>query len=209
LQQAVQITETLSEAVDGTGFVIEAVTEDPEVKRNLFCELDQLLPEGAILASNTSYLNIFPLVPARRQSKTLIVHWYTPPYIINLVDIVPGPATDPAVLAHVKDVVIGLGQVPVVLRSFVPGYIANRIQSAITHEALQLLDSGIATRRGIDDAIVHGLALRLPILGHLAKADFTGLDPMRRAMANGTYAQPPARSRSQTLDELCAAGRTG
>lgn len=209
LQRAVQVEATLAEAVAGAGLVIEAITEDREAKRGLFEELDVLLTEDAILASNTSYLDIFPLVPPRRRRRTLVVHWYTPPYVIDLVDIVPGPETDPEVVTRVHDVVRALGQVPVVLRSFVPGYIANRIQSAITLEVLQLLDDGIATPREIDDAIVHGLSLRLAVLGHLAKADFSGLDLMRRSLANRTYAPPPPRGRSDILDALCAAGRTG
>ncbi|MGQ7640458.1 3-hydroxyacyl-CoA dehydrogenase family protein, partial [Streptococcus suis] len=95
----------------------------------------------------------------------------TPPYIVDLVDVVPGPGTDPAVIAAMRDLVLGLGQVPIVLKRFIPGYVANRIQSAISAEVFRLLDEGIAAPRDIDDAIIHGLSLRIPILGHLAKAD--------------------------------------
>ena len=205
----VTLCRTLEEAVDGAALVIEAVTEDPGVKRALFAALDGAMPDEAVLASNTSYLDVFPLIPERRQPHALIAHWYTPPYLIDLVDIVPGPRTDPAVIATMRALVAATGHKPVVLTRFVPGYIANRIQSAITLEALRLIDDGVATARDVDDAIVHGLALRLPILGHLAKADFTGLDLMRRALANRTYEPPPARAHSETVDALCAAGRTG
>jgi 3-hydroxybutyryl-CoA dehydrogenase len=209
LAQAVRVEADLAPAVAGAGLVIEAITENPEAKRVLFAELDRLCPAHTILASNTSYLDVFPLIPQARQARALVMHWYTPPYIIDLVDVVPGPGTDPAVIAAMRDLVLGLGQVPIVLKRFIPGYVANRIQSAISAEVFRLLDEGIAEPREIDDAVIHGLSLRIPILGHLAKADFTGLDLTRRALANGSYTPPQARTRSETLDALCAEGRTG
>ena len=78
----------------------------------------------------------------------------------------------------------GMGQKPIVLKRFVSGYVANRIQSAISAEVFRLLDEEVASPREIDDAIIHGLSLRIPILGHLAKADFTGLELVRNALAN-------------------------
>ncbi|CAA9331142.1 MAG: Carnitine 3-dehydrogenase [uncultured Microvirga sp.] len=209
LEAAVRFCETPAETVAGAEVVIEAITEKPEAKRALFAELDTVMGEDAILASNTSYLDVFPLIPPRRQRRALIAHWYTPPYLVDLVDIVPGPQTDPAVVETVRAMVAAMGQVPIVLKRFVAGYIANRIQSAITLEVLSLLDEGVASPREIDDAIIHGLALRIPVLGHLAKADFTGLDLVRQALANRSYAPPVQRGRSDTLDALCAEGRTG
>jgi 3-hydroxybutyryl-CoA dehydrogenase len=209
LAQAVRVEAALDAAVAGAGLVIEAITENPEAKRALFAELDRLCPPETILASNTSYLDVFPLIPQARQARSLILHWYTPPYIVDLVDVVPGPGTDPSVVAAMADLVRGLGQVPIVLRRFIPGYIANRIQAAISAEVYRLLDDGVASPREIDDAIIHGLSLRIPILGHLAKADFTGLALTQRAMANAGLTPAPPRAQSETLDALCAAGRTG
>ena len=207
---AVRVEAELDAAVAGAGLVIEAITENPEAKRALFAELDRLCAADAILASNTSYLDVFPLIPAGAAGAgARSLHWYTPPYIVDLVDVVPGPDTDPAVVAAMRDLVLGLGQVPIVLKRFIPGYVANRIQSAISAEVFRLLDEGVAAPREIDDAIIHGLSLRIPILGHLAKADFTGLELTQRALANGSYAPPPPRTRSETLDALCAEGRTG
>jgi 3-hydroxybutyryl-CoA dehydrogenase len=209
LAQAVRVEAELEPAVAGADLVIEAITENPEAKRALFAALDRLCPADTILASNTSYLDVFPLIPQARQARALVMHWYTPPYIVDLVDVVLGPGTDPAVIAAMRDLVLGLGQVPIVLKRFIPGYVANRIQSAISAEVFRLLDEGIAAPRDIDDAIIHGLSLRIPILGHLAKADFTGLELTQRALANASYAPPPSRTRSETLDALCAEGRTG
>jgi 3-hydroxybutyryl-CoA dehydrogenase len=209
IDEAVARSASLSEAVQGAEIVIEAITERPEAKRALYAELDRLLPDSAIVASNTSYLDVFPLMPERRLKRALIAHWYTPPYIVDLVDIVPGPETDPEVIEHMRALMEAMGQKPIVLKRFVSGYVANRIQSAISAEVYRLLDEGVASPREIDDAIIHGLSLRIPILGHLAKADFTGLELTRNALANGTYEPPPKRSHSEILDKLVDSGATG
>jgi 3-hydroxybutyryl-CoA dehydrogenase len=209
IDEAVARSASLSEAVQGAEIVIEAITERPEAKRALYAELDRLLPDSAIVASNTSYLDVFPLMPERRLKRALIAHWYTPPYIVDLVDLVPGLETDPEVIEHMRALMEAMGQKPIVLKRFVSGYVANRIQSAISAEVYRLLDEGVASPREIDDAIIHGLSLRIPILGHLAKADFTGLELTRNALANGTYEPPPKRSHSEILDKLVDSGATG
>jgi 3-hydroxybutyryl-CoA dehydrogenase len=209
LAQALTRHATLAEAVDGAELIVEAIVEKPDAKRALYAELDAVAPSDAIIASNTSYLDIFPLMPAARQARTLIAHWYTPPYLVDLVDIVGGPETDPACIETVRALCAAMGKQPIVMRQFVPGYIANRIQSAIGLEVQKLLDDGVASAEEIDAAIIHGIALRLPILGVLAKADFTGLSMMQDAMRNRMYAPPEVRGQSDALDAAVAAGRTG
>jgi 3-hydroxybutyryl-CoA dehydrogenase len=209
LAGAVTRCMTLADTIGDAELIVEAIIEQPEAKRVLFNEIDASAPDGAIIASNTSYLDIFPLVPERRRQRTLIAHWYTPPYLVDLCDVVGSDKTDPAVIETVRDTVTGMGKKPVVMRRFIPGYIANRIQSAIALEVDRLLDEGYASPRDIDEAVIHGLALRLPVLGVMAKADFTGLPLIRAAAANKMYTPPPVRGRSDTLDKLVAKGRTG
>ena len=144
----------------------------------------------AILASNTSNLDIFPLVPAGLQKRTIIAHWYTPPYLCDLVDLCPGPQTDPAAIATVRDMVRAMGKVPVVFKQMVQGYVANRLQAAMGLEVQRMLDEGLVTPKDIDDSVIHGMALRMPILGIMAKADFTGLPLMQQGMANRSYTPP-------------------
>lgn len=200
---------TLAETVKDAHLVVEAIVEQPDAKRAVFAEVDRFAPMEAVIASNTSYLDPFPLIPARRQPRALIMHWYTPPYLVDLVDIVGGPQCDPAIVAWSRDLVAGMGKVPLVMKKFVPGYLANRIQSAIAAEVYRLIDEGVATAEEIDTAAVHGLALRLPVVGIMAKADFTGLPLLQHALRNGTYQPPPPRENSETLDRLIAEGRTG
>jgi 3-hydroxybutyryl-CoA dehydrogenase len=199
----------LAETVAGAGIVVEAIVEHPGAKRVLFAELDKHLRGGTIIASNTSYLDVFPLIPERRQTFSIIAHWYTPPYLVDLVDIVPGPRTDPSVVAAMRDIVAAMGREPVVFEKFISGYVANRLQSALSLEVNRLIDEGIATAEQIDRSIIHGLALRLPVLGHVMKADFTGLPMIQHALANRTYTPPEPKGASATLDLLLAAGRTG
>jgi 3-hydroxybutyryl-CoA dehydrogenase len=84
--------------LEGADLILEVVPEKPDIKRQVYKEIDQFARPDAVMASNTSYLNIFPFVAPRRQKNCLIAHWYTPPYIIDLVDIVPGPETDPEII---------------------------------------------------------------------------------------------------------------
>ena len=181
----------------------------PATLRALFAEIDRLAPAHALVASNTSYLDVFPYAAPRRAHTTLVAHWYTPPYLVDLVDLVGSDATDPAAIEALRALYASWGKKPVVLRRFIPGYVANRLQAALSREVNWLLDEGYATPQDIDDAVIHGLALRLPILGHLMRADFTGLEMTRRALANATVVPAPDRTRCETLEKLLEAGRAG
>jgi 3-hydroxybutyryl-CoA dehydrogenase len=207
--QFVRCCDTLEETVSGAAIVVEAIIEQADAKRTLYEQLDRLMVADAILASNTSNLDIFPLVPEARQRNAVVAHWYTPPYLCDLVDLCPGPKTDPAAVETIRSTVAAMGKVPVVFKQMVQGYVANRIQAAIGLEVFHMLDEGIVTAKDIDDSVIHGLALRMPILGIIAKADFTGLALMQQGMANRSYTPPPVTGRSETLDKLIAEGRSG
>jgi 3-hydroxybutyryl-CoA dehydrogenase len=102
-----------------------------------------------------------------------------------------------------------MGKVPVVFKQMVQGYVANRLQAAMGLEVQRMLDEGLVTPKDIDDSVIHGLALRIPILGLMAKADFTGLLLMQQGMTNRSYTPPVPKGHSETLDRLIADGRTG
>lgn len=209
LAQAVTRHPTLEEAVDGAELIVEAIVEQPDAKRALFARLDAIAAPDAIFASNTSELDVFPLMPAHRLERAVIAHWYTPPYLVDLVDLIPAPGGDPAVLDDLRETLKAMGKQPITLGKFVPGYVANRIQAAINLEIQHLLDAGVATAAEIDAAAIHGLALRLPIVGLFAKQDFTGIALMQALTAQKNYTPPPVTGRSASLDALVAAGRTG
>ena len=209
LSHAVRCVPSLEQTVKGAAVVIEAIVEQPDAKRTVYRQLERLMEPNAILASNTSNLDIFPLVPDSLQARTVIAHWYTPPYLCDLVDLCPGRKTDPAVVATMREMVRAMGKVPVVFKQMVQGYVANRLQAAMQLEVYRLLDEGLVTPKDIDDSVLHGLALRMPILGIMAKADFTGLLLMQQGQKNRSYTPPEPRGHSETLDRLIAQGRTG
>ncbi len=209
LSQAVRCIPSLADTVAGAKVVVEAIVERPDAKRTLYAQLEGLMDADAILASNTSNLDIFPLVPDGLQKRTIIAHWYTPPYLCDLVDLCPGAQTDPAAIATVRDMVKAMGKVPVVFKQMVQGYVANRLQAAMGLEVQRMLDEGLVTPKDIDDSVIHGIALRMPILGVMAKADFTGLLLMQQGMKNRSYTPPQPKGHSEALDKLIAEGRTG
>jgi 3-hydroxybutyryl-CoA dehydrogenase len=199
----------LAAAIEDAHLVVEAVAEHAEVKRTLFAAIDAAAPDRAIIASNTSYLDVFPLLAARRQARSLIAHWYTPPYVVDLVDLVPGPKTRPEVIQEMRRLYQDLGKEPIVFKEMIPGYIANRIQAAIGLEVYRMLDEGWVSAEDIDRSIHHGLSLRFALLGVLKKADYTGLALVQQSLANRAYTPPEPTGRSATLDRLIAQGRTG
>jgi 3-hydroxybutyryl-CoA dehydrogenase len=209
LAKAVHCVPSLADTVKGATLVVEAVAEQPDAKRTLYAQLEAMMEPDAILASNTSNLDIFPLIPEGLQARTIIAHWYTPPYLCDLVDLCPGPGTKSGVIETVRDIVAAMGKAPVVFKQMVQGYVANRLQAAMQLEVYRLLDEGLVTPKDIDESVLHGLALRIPILGIMAKADFTGLPLMQQGMKNRSYVPPVPQERSETLDRLIAEGRTG
>ena len=209
LSAAVRCEPSLEATVKGAAVVVEAVLERPDVKTALYLQLESLMEPNAILASNTSKLDIFPLVPKSLQKRAIIAHWYTPPYLCDLVDLCPGPETDPKAIETVRDMVAAMGKAPVVFKQMVQGYVANRLQAAMGLEVQRMLDEGLVTPKDIDDSVIHGIALRMPILGIMAKADFTGLLLMQQGMKNKSYTPPEPKGFSESLDKLIAEGRTG
>jgi 3-hydroxybutyryl-CoA dehydrogenase len=205
----VHMADHIADAVRDADLVVEAVFEDPKVKREVFAEIDRAAGEEAVIASNTSGLDIFPLVPERRAQRAMITHWYVPAYIIDLVDVVGSDKTDPALLETMHKFLTGLGKKPILMKRFIVGYIANRLQEALSREIYRLLDDGYATAQDVDDSIRYGLAERMVLFGHLMKSDYAGLPLLQKILANKTYDPPPLRDHCDTLDALVAAGRTG
>jgi len=205
----IEIERDLAQALDGADLVVEAVTEESEAKQKIHALIDRYAPERAVISSNTSYLDIFALLPARRQARALIVHWYTPPHAIDLVEVVMGPETEHGLAESMCEFLRSLGKKPVLMRKFLHGYIANRIQTAISLEVFHLIDAGLASVEDIDTAIKDGIALRLALFGHLQRIDYAGLKMTQLNLANGTYCPPQPRGRSDIVDRLVEQGRLG
>ncbi|MGB6065977.1 MAG: 3-hydroxyacyl-CoA dehydrogenase family protein [Desulfomonilaceae bacterium] len=157
-------------------FVLEAVSEVPEIKRAVFGQLDEICPQDTVLASNTSSLNIFEIARVKSPERLIVAHWFAPPHIIPLVEVVPGPDTDARVVTFTADLMRRLGKKPLILEKFVPSFIVNRIQNSIGKAVWEMLENEWATPEQIDLAVKASLGIRLPIVGVVQSVDFTGLD---------------------------------
>jgi 3-hydroxybutyryl-CoA dehydrogenase len=163
--ERVRLTESLSDAADGADLVIECITENLDAKTAVFAELDRACPAGAILTSNTSYLDIFSVVPERRLPDTVIAHWFAPPQIVPLVEVVKGAATSPETVAVIVELLESVDHVPVVLEKFVPGFCVNRFLRIIGREIFFLLDNGYMTAEQLDLAVKASIIPRAMVLG--------------------------------------------
>jgi 3-hydroxybutyryl-CoA dehydrogenase len=168
-------TTDLAAAANGVDFALEAVIEIPEVKKKVFEQLEDSCPEKTVLASNTSALDIFNLVAVKDPSRVVVSHWFAPPHIIPLVEVVPGPKTSAEVLQFTAKVMERIGKRPLVMKQFVQRFIVNRIQNAIILSALEMMENDWATPEQIDLAVKMSLGIRLPIVGVVQSLDFTGL----------------------------------
>ncbi len=166
----------LKEATIGVDLVVEAVSEVPDLKEKVFSQLDEYCSENCILASNTSSLDIFKIVKVKNPGRLVIQHWFAPPYIIPLVEIVAGRKTSKETVELSVKLIERLGKKPVVLNKYIDSFIVNRIQNAISGVVFELLLRKIATPEMIDAAVKHSLGIRLPIVGVVQTLDFTGLD---------------------------------
>jgi 3-hydroxybutyryl-CoA dehydrogenase len=205
----IQTTTVIEEACRNADFVIEAIIEDAAAKKDLFHQLDSIAPPETILASNTSYLDIFKFVETGRPDKVLITHWFAPPHIVPLVEIVRGPETSQETVDRVMALMTKIRKTPLVISKFLPGFIANRLQSALNNEVLHLLDNGYATPDQIDAATKASFGLRMPILGLTKRMDYTGLDLTQKIISNAAYEAPPRRIRSKTVDRMVSEGKLG
>jgi 3-hydroxybutyryl-CoA dehydrogenase len=167
----------MKEAVQGAGFVIEAVVEKLEVKQKLFKELDAICPPDVILATNTSVISITEIA-SQSQNRGRIVgtHFWNPPYLIPLVEVIRGEDTDPAVMDATFDLMAEVGKKPVKVMKDVPGFVGNRLQHALWREAISIVENGIADAATVDDVVKNSFGMRLPVLGPLENADLVGLD---------------------------------
>lgn len=164
----------LESAAADADFVIEAVIERLDPKREVFSKLDRICPKHTILATNSSYLGNSQIATAtQRPDKVVNMHWFYPPLVMRLVEVVRGEKTSDETVQVTMELVRRLDRVPVLVRKEVPGFIVNRILRAIQNEAYWMLENGVANHADIDLAVK--LGLNHP-MGPFELADLSGLD---------------------------------
>ena len=169
-------TNDLTEAVKGADLILEAVAEKLDIKKDVFEKLDALLPEDVIIASDTSALDIFSVMPERRLPYTVILHGFMPPEVVPLIEIVKGEKTSAETMETAKEIVEKMDKVGVVMEKYTRGFIVNRLQGAILREAYKLVTEGFATPEQIDTAVKSSIMPRASIMGLFQTKDFNGLD---------------------------------
>jgi 3-hydroxybutyryl-CoA dehydrogenase len=207
----IRMTQSLEEGAKDSDIAFETILETKEAKIDMFDRLDKLCPPRTILASNTTALNIFDFVKTGRPDKVLIGHWYTPPQLIPLVDIVKGPETSEESLMLMYDLIKKIGRTPLLMKKFSSGYVVPRMQIATLREIFYLLDNDIVTPQALDDAAKTGLAIRMLVVGLVQRIDYGGLDITIKSINNPyvTSTLTPHTYKPRLLEELVKAGHLG
>jgi 3-hydroxybutyryl-CoA dehydrogenase len=189
--ERIKVSTDIESSARGADFAMEVVVEVEDVKKKVFSDLADVIPDDVIIASNTSGLDIFSFAEIKRPERLVIAHWFAPAHIIPLVEVVPGPKTVQEVVHVTADLMKRLGKKPVVMKEFVRSFIVNRIQNYIAIAYFEILENGWATAEDIDLAVKTSLGIRLPIVGVVQNMDFTGLDLVLDVMksygASNTY----------------------
>ncbi len=170
----IRLEPDLEKAARDADFVVEAIVERLEPKRECFAKLDRFCPPHAILVSNSSTLMISQIATAtKRPAQCANMHWFYPPLVMRLVEVVKGKDTSEETAHMVAELTLKIGREPVILRKELPGFLVNRILRALGREAYYLLEQGVASFADIDKAVE--LGLNHP-MGPFKLADFSGLD---------------------------------
>jgi 3-hydroxybutyryl-CoA dehydrogenase len=193
----------MAPALGGAGIVFEGVPEVVELKREVLAAASKFVGPEIIIASTTSTILVDDISGAvEHPERFLNVHWLNPAYLIPLVEISPGAATDPAVTASVKALLEGIGKVPVVCAA-TPGFIVPRIQALAMNEAARMVEEGVASPADIDKAIRYGFGFRYAVLGLLEFIDWGGGDILyyasrylEGALGSDRYRAPEVISRN-------------
>ncbi len=205
----ISFTTSVDKAVSDADLCVECIVEDSGAKRELFRLLDGACPQDALIASNTSYLNIFELSVESRLANTVIAHWFAPPHILPLVEVVRGPKTSDGTVELILGLLKKSGKVPVVLDKFVPGFAINRLQRVLGREIFFLLDNGYVTADQLDLAVKASIAPRMMLLGLVQRYDFTGLDLSAKNLENPDFTEAPPDNRPRSLFRLVEKGELG
>ena len=173
----VRTADGLAPACEGADLVIEAAPESLAVKREIFAELDAVTPRGVTLATNTSAIPIGRIAGGLAHPERVVgTHFWNPPYLIPLVEVVRAAGTSPAVVDATVRALAAAGLMPVPVDADVPGFVGNRLQHALKREAIALVAAGVCSAETVDIVCRYGFGRRLPFLGPLEQADIGGLD---------------------------------
>ncbi len=161
-----RITSDLSDAVDGAGFIQESAPERLEIKQALYARLGEIVPPDVVIGSSTSGMTMTDIAATcSTPERCVIGHPFNPPYLLPLVEIIGGKATDPRAVDWAAAFYEAVGKAPLVMKKEIPGFVATRLQEALWREALHMVANGEATPEDIDSALINGPAPRMAVQG--------------------------------------------
>ncbi len=167
----------LADTVRDADYVVEAVSEDLALKQTLFAEIERNVRRDTILASNTSVIPITAIMQGLAvRERALGTHWWNPPYLVPLVEVIATAWTAPHVVTWTMALHQAAGKQPAHVKKDVPGFIGNRLQHALWREAISLVENGICDAETVDTVVKASFGRRLPVLGPLENADQVGTD---------------------------------
>lgn len=203
------LSQHLAEATRDCDFVVEAIPEILQLKRELFAQLDSL-HQDIILSSNTSSFTISAIAEGLRTPGRVVgLHYFNPAHIIPLVEIHRGQHTEDEVVEVTRELMLRVGKKPVLVRKEVPGFIVNRITGAMEREIDYLIDEGIVTPEDLDLAAKGSYGFRLACLGPMEAEDMIGLDTAMRASEQIFKVLSNATEPSPVLVEKVRRGELG
>ncbi|MDO6522883.1 3-hydroxyacyl-CoA dehydrogenase NAD-binding domain-containing protein [Shimia thalassica] len=206
----IEILDTTAEAVRGADVVFEAAPEKLALKQKIFAEIEAHAPDTCILASNTSVMPITQIMSKLRlKNRAVGTHWWNPPHLIPLVEVVKTEWTDPKVAQDMFDLLADAGKTPVMVEKDVPGFIGNRLQHALWREAVSLVENGICEAEDVDTVVKSCFGRRLAVLGPLENADLVGTDLTLDIHENVLHDLESRQGPSPYLEKLVAEGRLG
>ncbi len=175
--QRVNTTHELAAATENADFVIEAVTENLSLKQQIFEKLDNLCQPHTILASNTTALMPSQIgVNTNRQDKVLNAHYFNPPYLIPLVELIRSPATSDETVSITYNLMKSIGKTPAIIEKEVPGFVGPRLQAALIREAFAIVEQGIASAETVDLVVRNSFGRRLSVAGPFEVFELAGWD---------------------------------
>jgi 3-hydroxybutyryl-CoA dehydrogenase len=175
--ERVRPTGDLADAVREADYVVEAAPENLPLKQQLFAEIETYVRPDTILASNTSVIPITDIMQGlTRRERALGTHWWNPPYLVPLVEVIETQWTAPQVIDWTMKLHADAGKQPAHVKKDVPGFIGNRLQHALWREAISLVEHGICDAATVDNVIKASFGRRLAVLGPLENADLVGTD---------------------------------
>lgn len=208
---SIDTTLDQDDGVSDADIVLETISEDLEVKRLLFEDVAAAAPDDALLTSNTSSIEITNIAAAVPEAADRIVgcHWWNPPYLMPLVEIVRGEETSDDTVERVVSFVESVDRNPIVVQRDAPGFVWNRIQFAVLRECMHIVEEGIASIEDVDAAVRDGYALRTAVVGPFETVDLTGLE-LFQTIADDLYPHLCDDDDASALfDEYLAEGRSG